>query len=175
MTAGVLAGVDGATAPRRERNAHLFGQQFGFDLVTQCLHRGRRWPDERELQALAELGERNVFGHETPAHPHRVGLGLQQGSFEFGVVQVNDAGRGLAERDGFVGLADEHGPALGVGVKSDGRYAVSVLGIQFAYGPDQPYRGFTSVDHCNSSGERDGRLVGVRHSLSVGAKVGAKD
>ena len=99
--------------------------------------------------------KRDVFGDETPAHPHRVGLGLQQGAFEFGVIEVSDAGRGLAERHRFVGLADEHGPALGVGMQSDGRYAASVLGIQFPYRPDQAYRGLTSVDHCDSSWKRD--------------------
>ena len=35
VAAGVLAGRDGATAPRCERNAHLLGQQFGLDLVAQ--------------------------------------------------------------------------------------------------------------------------------------------
>ena len=88
VTAGVLAGLDGATAPRCERNAHLFGQQFGFDLVAQGAHRGRRRPDEREPQALAELCEGDVLGDEPPAHPHRVGLGFQQSAFELGVIEI---------------------------------------------------------------------------------------
>jgi hypothetical protein len=40
-------------------------------------------------------------------------------------------------------LAYEHGPALGVGVKSDGRYAATVFGIQFSYRPNQANRGLT--------------------------------
>ena len=91
VPAGVLAGLDGATAPRCERNAHLLGQQFGLDLVAQGAHRGRRRPDEGELQSRAELGEGNVFGDEPPAHPHRVGLGFQQSAFELGVIEVRDA------------------------------------------------------------------------------------
>ena len=75
--------------------------------------------------------------------------------------------RGAAERHRLVSLAYEHGPALGVGMQSDGRYAAPVLGIQFSYGPNQAYRGLTSVDHCNSSGKRDCQLAGVGHSLSV--------
>ena len=136
VTAGVLAGLDGAAAPRCQRNAHLLGQYLGFDLVAQCAHRGGGRPDEREPQALAKLGEGNVFGHEPPAHPHRVGLGFQQGAFELGVVKVRNAPRGTAERHGFVGVAYEHGSALGVGVKSDGLDAASVLGVQFVERPE---------------------------------------
>src|SRR6478735_3669650 len=47
VPAGVLAGPDGATAPRCERYAHLLGQKFGLDLVAQCPHRGWARPDER--------------------------------------------------------------------------------------------------------------------------------
>jgi hypothetical protein len=50
-------------------------------------------------------------------------------------------------------------------MKSDSRYAATVFGIQFSYGPDQAYRGLTPVDHCNSSWKRD--FQGVGHSLSV--------
>ena len=78
-------------------------------------------------------------------------LDFQQGAFELGVVEVGDARRGAAERHGLVGLADEHGAALGVGVKRDGRDAAPVLGIQFGDGPNQAYRGLTSVDHRDAS------------------------
>ena len=173
VAAGVLAGLDGATAPRCERNAHLFGQQFGFDLVAQGAHRGGRRPDERELQALAELGEGDVFGDETPTHPHRVGVGFQQSAFELGVVEVRDARRCPAKRHGFVSLAYEHGPALGVGMKSNGRYAATVFGIQFTYGPNQAYRGLTPVDHRNATGKGDGQ--GVGHSSKCRCPAGPKD
>jgi hypothetical protein len=72
----ILAGRDGATAPRCERNIHLRCQQLGLDLVAESRHRRGRRPDERELHALAEFGKRDVFGDETPAHPYRVGPGL---------------------------------------------------------------------------------------------------
>ena len=80
----------------------------------------------RRAQSSAK---RDVFGDETPAHPHRVGLGLQQSAFELGMVEVRDAPRGAAERHGFISLAYEHGPALGVSMKSDGRYAAAVFGV----------------------------------------------
>jgi hypothetical protein len=70
------------------RNAHLLGEKFGFDFVTQCAHRGRWRTDEREVQASAKLREGDVFCDETPAHPDRVGPGLQQGAFELGMVEV---------------------------------------------------------------------------------------
>ena len=72
---------------------------------------------------------------------------------------------GAAERYGFVSLAYEHGPALGVGMKSDCSYAATVFGVQFSYGPDQAYRGLTSVHHCDSTWKCDIRQGG--HSLSV--------
>ena len=75
--------------------------------------------------------------------------------------------RGTAERHRLVSLAHEHGPTLGVGMKSNGLYAAVVLGVQFSNGPNQAYRGLTPVDHCNSTGKRDRQRVGVRHSLSV--------
>ena len=166
VPAGVLAGLDRATAPRCEWNAHLLGQKFGLHLVTQCPHRGGGRPDEGELQARTELRKGDVFCDETPAHPHRVGLGLQQGAFQLGVVEVDNA-RCLAERHGFVGLTNEHGPALRVGVKGDSRYAATVLGIQFAHRPNQAHRGLTSIDHCDSSGKPDVRWVNHWLSLCV--------
>ena len=114
-----------------------------------------------EVQARAELCEGDVFGNETPAHPHRVGLGFQQSAFELGVVEVRDARRCLAKRHGFIGLAYEHGTALCVGMQRNGFDAAVVLGIQFAHGPNQAHRGFTSVDHGNSAGERDCRFLGA--------------
>jgi hypothetical protein len=86
VAAGVVPGLDRATAPRCKRNAYLLGQKFGFDLVAQCPHGGGGRADERQLQARAELSEGDVFGDETPPHPHRVGLGLQQSAFQLGVV-----------------------------------------------------------------------------------------
>ena len=71
----------------------------------------------------------------------------------------------LAERHGFVGLTNEHGPALRVGVKGDSRYAATVLGIQFAHRPNQAHRGLTPIDHCDSSGKPDVRWV--NHWLSL--------
>ena len=70
-------------------------------------------------------------------------------------------------------VCQARGPALGVRMKSDGRYAAPVLGIQFSYRPNQAYRGLTPVDHCNSSWKRDCQRVG--HSLSVGAPPGPKN
>ena len=91
------------------------------------------------------------------------------------MVEVRDARRGAAQHHGFVSLAYEHGPALGVGMQSDGRYAAPVLGIQFAYGPNEAYRGLTPVDHCNSFGKLDCQQVGFEHPFSVCATAGAKD
>ena len=166
VTAGVLTGLDGATAPRCERNADLFGQQLGFDLIAQGAHRRRRRPDERQPQTLAELCEGDVLGDEPPAHPHRVGLGFQQSAFELGVVEISNAFRGFAKRHRLVSLAYEHRAALGVGMQSDRRYAAPILGIEFAYGPNEAYRGLTPVDHSDATGERDCQLLGVGHRLN---------
>ena len=60
-------------------------------------------------------------------------------------------------------------------MQSDRRYAVTMLRIQFSYGPNEAYRGFTSVDHCNSCGKLDCQQVGFEHPFSVCATAGAKD
>ena len=73
----------------------------------------------------------------------------------------------------FVGLADEHRPALGVGMKSDRRYAAAVFGIQFSYGPNQANRGLTPVDHRNSSWKRHCQGASVGHAVSLGLSAAA--
>ena len=117
---------------------------------------------------LAELCEGAVLGDEPPAHPHRVGLGFQQSAFELGVVEISNAFRGFAKRHRLVSLAYEHRAALGVGMKSDCRYAAPILGIEFAYRPNQAYSGLTPVDHRNSTWKPDIlERVGVKHRDSL--------
>ena len=83
-----LEGVDRAAAPRSDRDAHLLGEQLRADLVAQPAHRLGARTDEGDAQAVAQVDERGVLGHEAPARPHRVGTALRQGTFEDGQVDV---------------------------------------------------------------------------------------
>ncbi|GAA3421097.1 hypothetical protein GCM10018952_66600 [Streptosporangium vulgare] len=108
-----------AAAPRRDGHADLFGDQLGADLVAQPAHRLGARADERHADLGAQLGERRVLGHEAPAHPGRVRAGLDQGLPEDRVVQIRPV-RGESQVVGDVGLADERGRPVGVGVQGDG-------------------------------------------------------
>jgi hypothetical protein len=65
-------------------------------------------------------------------------------------------------------LADEHGAALGVGMKRDCGYAAPIFGIQLTDGPNQANGGLTAVDHCNSTWKPDIlERVGLKHPDSL--------
>jgi hypothetical protein len=100
-----------------------------------------------------------------PQPTHTASALASNRAFQLGVVEVDNA-RCLAERHGFVGLTNEHGPRS-ASVKGDSRYAATVLGIQFAHRPNQAHRGLTSIDHCDSSGKPDVRWVNHWLSLCV--------
>ena len=113
-----LEGVDRAPAPRSDRDAHLLGEQLRADLVAQPAHRLGTRTDEGDAQAVAQVDERGVLGHEAPPRPHRVGAALGQGTFEDGQVDVRPC-RSRPEVVGQVGLTDEHGPGLVRRVQGD--------------------------------------------------------
>ena len=155
VTTGILAGLDGATAPRRQRNAHLLGQQFGFDLVTQRAHRRRRRPDEHQPQPLTQLGERHILSDETPPHPHRISPGLEHRALQNAMIQVGDTLRGLTQHHRLIGLAHEHRPTLRVGMQRHSPDATVELSIQLPHRPNQPHRGLTPINHRNTLRKRD--------------------
>ena len=150
MTTSVGARFDRSAAPRGDRYADLLGQDLGGNLVAEQAHRVGARADERDAQFRDDLREGGILGHEAPADPDCVGLGREQCSLEFGVVEIRATGAGAAQGHALIGLADEHGAALGLGVQCNDANAVVVFGVQFAYSPDQPDRGLTSIDHCDS-------------------------
>ena len=154
VTPGVGAGFDGSAGPRCDGNADLLGEDLGLDLVAEQAHRVGRRADEGDVQARDEVGERRVLGDEAPADPHRVGTGLDQRRLEDAVVEVGRAARRLAQCDRFVGLADEHGPLLRLGVQRYGADAVIVFGVELSDGSDQAYCCLASVDYCNPLEQR---------------------
>ena len=149
MTASVRAGLDRSTGPRCDGDADLFGEELGLDLVAEQTHGVGGRADEGDVQAGDEVREGGVLGDEAPADPHRVGTGLHQRRLEDAVVEVRRAGRGLGQRDRLVGLPDEHGPLLRLGVQRYGADAVIVFGVELSDGSDQPYCCLASVDYCN--------------------------
>ncbi len=143
----LVQAVDRATAPRRDRDPDLLGDQLGADLVAQLAHRVPGRADEGDAEGFHQVGEAGVLGDEAPAHPDRVRLRLGQHPGEQLVVQVGTLG-GRAERVRLVGLADEHGRAFGVGVeRDDGDLGLGgPLGVQVADGVDEPHRRLTTID-----------------------------
>ncbi len=144
--------LDRPLAPRRDRHADLLGQQLGTDLVAQGPHRRRARADEGDAQPLAQLGEVRVLGDEAPAHPGGVGTGVDQRPFEHRVVQVRP-GRGRTQRVAQVGLPDELGRALAVGVEGH-RLDLLAGGVELADGVDEAHRGLTTVDDGNAPEHR---------------------
>ena len=84
----LLGGLDRAAAPGRDRHAGLLGQLLALDLVAELAHDVGARADERDAELLAQLGEGGVLGHEAPADPGDVGLGLDQRALEALVVEV---------------------------------------------------------------------------------------
>src|SRR3546814_18355485 len=85
----------------------------------------RRPPKSTRTDTL--FPDTTLFRSEAPADPDCVGLGCEQCSLEFGVVEVRATGAGAAQGHALIGLADEHGAALGLGVQRNDANAVVVL------------------------------------------------
>ena len=142
---GGVEGLDRAAAPRRDRHADLLGEQLRADLVAEPAHGVGARADERDPDPLAQLRERRVLRDEAPADPGGVGPGLHQRALQHLQVEVRARGRGTeVVRD--VGLADERGGAVDVGVQGDGLDRRRGLRGQLPDGVDEPHRGLTTVD-----------------------------
>ena len=145
--------LDRTAAPRRDRHAGLLGELLRLDLVAQRAHHVGVRPGEDDLQALAQLGELRVLGDEPPADPGGVGARLHERALERGVVEVGAAAppvrvgpRGGAEAVRLVGLADEQGVALGLGIEGDQADRVRALLVELADGVDRTHRRLAAVD-----------------------------
>jgi hypothetical protein len=150
---GILHALHRAAAPGRHRHAGLLGQPLALDLVAERAHDARVRADEDDAEALAQLCEGGVLGHESPADPRRVGPGLDQRPLERCVVEVGAAAAALGVGDGggaeavaLVGLAHEQRVALGVRVERDDPDRVGALLVHLAHGVDGPHGGFAAVD-----------------------------
>jgi hypothetical protein len=167
MLAGCLEVIDGAVAPRRDGHPGAFGEQLGADLVAERTHRVPGGADEGDAELLASVGEVGVLGDEPPADPGGVDVGCLECARELVVVEVGGPGpRRLArtgsDADRVVGLPDEHGVPLRVGVQRD-RAGSGPIGVaEGAHGVDQPHRRFASVDDGDAL-EHAGLLV--RHGV----------
>ncbi len=142
-----------ATAPRRDRDPDLLGEQLGADLVTEPAHRVGAGPHEGDAQTVAQFDEGGLLGDEAPAHPRGVGTGLDQGAFEHVQVEVRPA-RGGSEAVGVVGLTHEGGVAVDVGVERHRLPLRPTVGVALPDGVDQPHRGFSPVHDGDTAKHR---------------------
>jgi hypothetical protein len=144
----------GPAAPRDHRDAGVFRELLGADLVAQAPHGVGRRADEDDAEPVAELGEAGVLGDEPPAGPDGVRARGREGGLEPRVVEVADFplavglvdDRGGTERESLVGFPHEHRAAVGVGVEGDGEDARSALLVELADGVDEAHRGLAAVD-----------------------------
>ena len=84
----VLERVEPSPAPRCDGDTDLLGDELRPDLVAELSHRRSAGTDEGHAQAVTQVDEEGVLGHEAPAHPHRVGLGLAKGTLQHREVEV---------------------------------------------------------------------------------------
>ena len=73
LNAARPAGAD--SLRQRGRDAHLFGEALGRDLVPHQAHHRRIGTDEHDPEPLAQLRELRPLGHESPADPSGIGAG----------------------------------------------------------------------------------------------------
>ncbi len=95
----------------------------------------------------------DLLGHEAPAHPGDVGLGLDQRALEALVVEVGGGRLAVlaldhrgAEAVVLVGLADEQRVALGLRVERDHGDRLVELLVELADGVDGAHGGLAAVD-----------------------------
>jgi hypothetical protein len=147
---GVLDGgfhrLHRAGAPGGHRHAGLLREHLGLNLVAQAAHDIGGRADEGDADAGAQLGEVGVLGDEAPADPGRVGPALAQRALELVMVEVGVRGPAAADDHGLVGLADEHGPPLGLGVEGDRPHRAAVLEVELAHRADQAHGSLAAID-----------------------------
>ena len=147
---GIVEGVDAAARPRRHWHAHLFGEEFGADLVAQLAHGFRGRADEGDAELAHAFRECRILRDEPPPRPDRVRLRLDEHLREEVVVEVRTVSR-RAERVGLVGLAHEHRRAFTVGVEGDGGDGIDdALGVEVANGVDKAHGGLAAVHNGDS-------------------------
>ncbi len=146
---GAVQGLDGAAAPRSHGHAHLLGDQLRADLVAELAHRIGARADEGDPEAVAQVDERRVLGHEAPARPRGVGAGLDESPFEGREVDVGARGC-RAEVVGEVGLAHEGRATLTLGVQRHGLDRPTAGRVDLPHCMDQPHRSLTTVDDRDS-------------------------
>jgi hypothetical protein len=151
---GLVEVGDGAAAPRDDGNAGRLGEPLGSDLVAEPPHGVAGRTDEDDAQLVAQVDEPGLLGDEAPARPDGVRAGRDQGLFEPSVVEVGlrvppDAlveRRCRADARRLVGLSDEPGVPVGLGVERDGRQTVAALVVELGHRVDEAHGRLTSVD-----------------------------
>ena len=116
----------------------LLGQPLVTDLVADPSHGVTGGADEDDAELVAQVGELGVLGDEAPTDPGRLRPGRDQGPLEPLVVEIGERLRPerLVERGGradahrLVGLADEPGVPVGLGVERDGRQPVAAGAVE---------------------------------------------
>jgi len=111
----VLAQIAGG-----DRHAGLDHQGFGGVLQTHGADGGGGRADPDQSGGYDGLGKVGVLGQEAIARVDGLGARGLGGSQNLGGVQIGFAGRGRADQDGLIGLADVQRLGIGFGIDGDG-------------------------------------------------------
>ena len=120
--------------PGDDRHAGHGDGGLGGNLVAHRLDGCGRGPDEDQARVRAGPGERGVLGQEPVTRVDGLGAGLACSVQDAPDVQVALGGRGRAEPDRLVGLADVPGTGVGVAVDRDAGDAEGPQGADDADG-----------------------------------------
>ena len=131
--------LDDPIAPRRYWHTGLTRRGPGGILVAHRPHRGRRWPDEFDFTALADLGEVRVFRQEAVAGMNRIDVAHFGRAHDAIDLQVTVGARGGTDADRFV--RQLHMERIDVGLRVDSQRA----DIEFLAGANDAKRDFSAV------------------------------
>ncbi len=153
MLVRLLDGLDRTATPCRDRDRRSLGDLLRGDLVAEASHHLGVGADEGDPESLAHVDESGMLGHETPADPHGLGSGVDQGLLEATLVDVAhlavtvvvDEG-GRSDVVGLVGLSHEHRMVIGIGVERDGAEIGAVLGVVLEHRVDESHCRFAAID-----------------------------
>ncbi len=105
---------------RERRDLGRDHEPLGLELVAHGRNGRRRRPDPGDAGVDDRLGEGRVLGQEAVAGVDGVGPRASSGVEHLGRVEVGLGGRTPAERNSLVGLGDEGGVEVTLGVDGDG-------------------------------------------------------
>ena len=142
----------GLATPGRDRDAKALGQSLCSDFVAEPPHGITRGPEEDHAPRHDSVCELGILGHETPAGPNRIRPTAARGCHKTLAVQMGGNRRGCrSEGKRGVGMADEGGAPVQLGVEGQAAQIAALLRAQRLHRPDQAKRGLATIGDCDAA------------------------